>query len=714
MKSNFTSIILSGAAAAAMLLLAGCAKENGLNPVDKSCAELELADVNSGEMLSKAAIDGTGFPRDGRIGLFFFKDEAGAELYGDSTCSNVEYSYNQDKGKWTANPAIRVGSTPGYLYGYYPYNGAYKDVKAIAVESSLDGDDVMYAAKQDPVTDQTAGNVAITMRHALARVSIIVKNKGYSGAAKLSRIEFVGAKTAPSGTLNALDGSINATKSDVALEVPEANQQITEAGTRYECFLVPSEVDAKAQNVTLRLTIDGQQKTVSLTGENAMKIVSGVKARLTLDLSDTGLSIVDGGIQIDDWQTVTVGGYTVTVKLSDDVTPHDILTDVYADGNTAKILAVSLSEKPLKCTSAGTAEVARTISGDTFTFTISNVASDVIATIGYDELLTVKAFSNNTAWGTVAFEGSPYKGETITFTASQINGKFVEWQDVEGKKLCTDNPYSVTLTSNLTVKAVFEFYGVFPGVFTVEEDIIGNPTKTVQFSKGNLYWDGSKYDFESEQYSCQANGPWEETHVSHFYWHRDAAIARCESYYIELDFGRSTSDVFFTNKDDFKVGNALTGAYKSLSKYEWVCLINQRNASNIGETANARYAKATIKVDDSKSVPGLILFPDVFAVPEGVTPPSGININKAGFDTNTYSVDDWCKFESAGAVFLPSAGCRSNANISNVGGHGYYWSSTPYDYYDVYYLYFNSGYVNPIPKPRNQACSVRLVTESKL
>ena len=180
---------ISLAFAAATALLAGCAK----SPVEKSdengqLTKLELAYVGATE--TKATIDGTTFPTDGEIGLFLFADEAATTPYGESGYENIEYSYNSTKEKWTADPSITVGSTSGYLYGYYPYSSTATDVKAIPVNSSLNGDDVMYATPVKDVTDQTAAKTSLTMNHALARVSITVKNNGYTGAAKLSKIKF--------------------------------------------------------------------------------------------------------------------------------------------------------------------------------------------------------------------------------------------------------------------------------------------------------------------------------------------------------------------------------------------------------------------------------------------------------------------------------------------------------------------------------------------
>ena len=232
---NAKHILLALVAAA---LYAGCAK----SPIEEvkpseQLTDLELAYVGSTEV--KSAIAGTTFPQTEEIGLSLFTDEAASTPYGESGYTNIKYSYNSTKERWTASPSIKVGSTPGHLYGYYPYNSESTDVKEIPVASSLNGDDVMYAEKVSNVTDATASQTAITMNHALARVCITVVNKGYTGNAKLLKIKFSGAEIAQEGTLNAIDGSITATRSDdVTLDVTGGAQTITAVGATYECLLM--------------------------------------------------------------------------------------------------------------------------------------------------------------------------------------------------------------------------------------------------------------------------------------------------------------------------------------------------------------------------------------------------------------------------------------------------------------------------------------------
>lgn len=69
-----------------------------------------------------------------------------------------------------------------------------------------------------------------------------------------------------------------------------------------------------------------------------------------------------------------------------------------------------------------------------------------------------------------------------------------------------------------------------------------------------------------------------------------------------------------------------------------------------------------------------------------------------------------------GSLFLPAAGLRSNSSgeLANASSNGYYWSSSPYygGYSHAGYLYFNSGFVNPLDNySRANGFSVRCVRD---
>ena len=61
-------------------------------------------------------------------------------------------------------------------------------------------------------------------------------------------------------------------------------------------------------------------------------------------------------------------------------------------------------------------------------------------------------------------------------------------------------------------------------------------------------------------------------------------------------------------------------------------------------------------------------------------------------------------------ISLPAAGVRDcDGYVSDVGFHGYYWSSTPYDSVNVYHLILYSGEANMSYANRCNGLSVRLV-----
>jgi len=157
--------------------------------------------------------------------------------------------------------------------------------------------------------------------------------------------------------------------------------------------------------------------------------------------------------------------------------------------------------------------------------------------------------------------------------------------------------------------------------------------------------------------------------------------------------------------------------WRTLTSAEWEYLFNTRSASTVNGTANARYAKAKVN-----NVYGVILFPDAYTHPSGVTDPVGINAtDAAGWNGNTYDAMAWSKMETAGCVFLPAAGFRDEAEVEYAGSDGYYWSSShrvsdpPFesDTEFAYNMYFGSWSMNPTGYDhRYRGYSVRLVRDA--
>ena len=295
----------------------------------------------------------------------------------------------------------------------------------------------------------------------------------------------------------------------------------------------------------------------------------------------------------------------------------------------------------------------------------------------------------------VSFSGSA--------TGSMTFGHGIQANNLYGM----ENGIEVTVTKPLPY---------LPGEFSVSES-----TK-VKFSKGNLYYDGTtdnKWKFEANQYDFRTyngkgsciNGTynsssgtptndwglfgWSGSNQTHYGMSTSTSNA---------DYSGSTLNDWGNITDLPSAGESKT--WRTLSSDEWGYLMGTRPASTINGVDDARYAE--VKVN---GVCGMMLFPDTFTWPTGVTSiPSTFNTNSKKWNGVNYNTADFRKLESAGVVFLPVAGYRSNKGVQNLGINGYYWSSTSNDSRFANYLDFNTGSVNPTSSnQRYNGFSVRLV-----
>ena len=263
--------------------------------------------------------------------------------------------------------------------------------------------------------------------------------------------------------------------------------------------------------------------------------------------------------------------------------------------------------------------------------------------------------------------------------------------------------------------------GALIGQFTISDDN-GEHTRLVYFSKGNLQATTTDmgtswtWAFAEQQWSYVGNAAAnfaingnksvsENGTVDLFGWSTE------ENYlgiHLSEDDGYNSGD-FFDWGSHADVIEGIGSGWSTLSKNEWTYLFNIRSASTVGTTEDARYAKAKVN-----TVQGIILFPDTYTHPDGVTAPVGVNEaeDDTGWNDNNYSSADWTKMESAGCVFLPAAGYRDwGVDVFDDGDDGYYWSSTADGNENAHYVYFSSSdlVVDEHTTSRYNGHSVRLV-----
>ena len=111
---------------------------------------------------------------------------------------------------------------------------------------------------------------------------------------------------------------------------------------------------------------------------------------------------------------------------------------------------------------------------------------------------------------------------------------------------------------------------------------------------------------------------------------------------------------------------------------------------------------------------GLILLPDTWTCPEGITFKSGCASTyseQAYADYQTVTLAQGEKLEAAGAVFLPASGSRYGSSIGDVQDYGNYWSATPNDSDFADYLRFYSRGADWGSNNRYYGRAVRLVQD---
>ena len=256
--------------------------------------------------------------------------------------------------------------------------------------------------------------------------------------------------------------------------------------------------------------------------------------------------------------------------------------------------------------------------------------------------------------------------------------------------------------------------------FTTEKGLATNPpsnltampfsvseSKQVYFSKGNLQYHpaNNEWRFAESQLDYIGDAKIYSTYhygwLDLFGWSGSTASAK---------FGVNTS----TDNNDYsgnfvdwgtnQIGADAPNTWRTLTKEEWNYLLNTRtNASSLCGIAQV------------KGVNGLIILPDNWTCPGGVTFNSGFYSSYPGVDGyaayQTFTAEQWSEMEATGAVFLPAAGYCYGSQPNSVQFIGNYWSATERNsgYADCFS--FTSDGANMGSSNRYLGQSVRLVKD---
>ena len=262
------------------------------------------------------------------------------------------------------------------------------------------------------------------------------------------------------------------------------------------------------------------------------------------------------------------------------------------------------------------------------------------------------------------------------------------------------------------------------GKFSVAAD------KQVYFSQGNLQYTQSTatWAFAEHQYDMIGTDNVTGGTVSHDAKDGDKVSGEALADKIDL-FGWSGSTAAVQwgvgisgNATDYSgdfvdwgsntIGTDAPDTWRTLTENEWEYVLSNRADADTKKGV----ARINLSSDGTVYANGLILLPDTWTAPAGVTFKSGFATEEsvqAYADYQTFTLSDWQQLESAGAVFLPAAGYRYAKQMYYVHSSASYWTSTPDETNSAKQLACNSTRVGMFFSMRNIGMSVRLVQEAK-
>ncbi len=179
-------------------------------------------------------------------------------------------------------------------------------------------------------------------------------------------------------------------------------------------------------------------------------------------------------------------------------------------------------------------------------------------------------------------------------------------------------------------------------------------------------------------------------------------------------WGISTSQSISDYSGDFvdwgtnTIGTDAPNTWRTLTNDEWDYLLGER------PDATQLKGVARIQVGENKYANGLVLLPDNWTCPAGVTFKSGFSNTysiQAYADYQTFTLSDWRELEASGAVFLPATGYRDGAFVGYVQNSGYYWSAAPNGSDKAYVFLFGTDGADMDNYSRYYGQAVRLVKD---
>ena len=250
------------------------------------------------------------------------------------------------------------------------------------------------------------------------------------------------------------------------------------------------------------------------------------------------------------------------------------------------------------------------------------------------------------------------------------------------------------------------------GKFSVAAD------KQVYFSQGNLQYTQSTatWAFAEHQYDMIGkenmlhNSSTLNDKIDLFGWSGSTAAVQ---WGVGISGNATDYSGDFVDWGSNTIGTDAPDTWRTLTRDEWKYVLSNRADADTKKGV----ARINLSSDGTVYANGLILLPDTWTAPAGVTFKTGIadaDTDQTFDDFQTIALSDWQKLETAGAVFLPAAGFRRIDIVHKPQERGCYWSATKDGEYDANYMDFYSNWIDLTrPFDRYYGISVRLVQDVK-
>ena len=448
---------LTLSAASFCALLAACSELPEITvPTDENSTPLEISVKASDGIQTRGIITGSSLESGSRIGLSLY--DSGESTYGGISYENITYtaSGSGSAQRWETESPIMVSSTPGTLYGYYPYSEDVTDISEITITADSDNQtDYLYATPVNNITKANS-NVALMMNHALAAIRLSISRGTYTGTGELTSVSLSspGIPTsalldARTGKLSSFDGYSEAVAPDISGHTLSRNASIVDILT------IPTGDTPKTLSITL--TIDGKEFN-AVIDDVVLKQGTMNECMITVD----NAQVVVTGVSLTAWQQTSAGSHITRndykVTLAGDYQGISFSNEVDEDG-VVTILAVpyvsdGAEVKPVTITGDATLEQSVDDRTGIRTIILSDIASDVQVTFNSYYLFMTAIHEITNISSTTKIYGSSY------------GDRYLDMMKIDGQEVAIQQYHQFETTGTHVVKYSFKDRGkVNDGMF---------------------------------------------------------------------------------------------------------------------------------------------------------------------------------------------------------------------------------------------------------